>query len=117
MSATLLRAAAAGAALFMLVSNCGCGGSAEPDGAAERDPAQAAVHVRRGNELIKQGDVKRALAEYHEAIRLDPDNWEPWFNRGLVRDEVMEDWPRALGERARAAADFSRARRLSSANR
>jgi tetratricopeptide (TPR) repeat protein len=101
MSSTLLRAAAAGAALFVLASTCGCEQSPAPDAATRRDPEQAAAHVRRGNDLLKQHRVPEALAEYDEAIRLAPDNWEPWFNRGLVRDDVLEDWPRAIEDYTR----------------
>ena len=35
-------------------------------------PRPAAVHLQRGNELEAKGDVGGAIAEYREAIRLEP---------------------------------------------
>jgi lipoprotein NlpI len=53
---------------------------------------------------LKQGHSDRAIADYDQAIRLDPKNFLSYYNRG--------DTYRARGNNYRAIADYSEAIRL-----
>ena len=44
----------------------------------------AAIFLSRGNAYDDKGDYDRAIADYNEAIRLDPKNSAAFFNRGLT---------------------------------
>jgi tetratricopeptide (TPR) repeat protein len=58
---------------------------------------QGRRHVRRGFELYKKGKTGGALAEYEEALKLDPRNPDAWFWRGRVF-LVQKDLDRALSD-------------------
>jgi tetratricopeptide (TPR) repeat protein len=66
--------------------------------------ALSALYDSRGIRYAKKGDADRALADYGEAIRLDPRNATAYYNRGKV-------W-RAKGDYDRAIADDSEAIKL-----
>jgi tetratricopeptide (TPR) repeat protein len=61
------------------------------------------VHAR-GLVYSRAGDTRRAIAEYGEAIRLEPKDSTVYFNRGLAYDR--------LGDRPRAISDYSEAIRI-----
>src|SRR5690606_14993744 len=54
------------------------------------------------------GDLQVALADFDQAIHLDPDDVDPYFNRGNVR--------RALGDLQAALADYDQAIHLDPEN-
>jgi tetratricopeptide (TPR) repeat protein len=60
--------------------------------------------LKRGTAFSHRGENGRALADFNEAIRLEPNNAGAFNNRGLV-------W-NAQGESERAIADFSESIRL-----
>jgi tetratricopeptide (TPR) repeat protein len=63
--------------------------------AARKKRAQKAVS--RGDIASGQGDVDRAIAEYNEALRLDPGNAEAYYGRGLAYDS-KDDYDRAIAD-------------------
>ncbi len=66
---------------------------------AKTDPkTHAAFHVNRGHELLYQGFITEAEAEFREAVSLDPGN--PEAHAGLAR--VLEAKHDAVGARAEA---------------
>ena len=44
----------------------------------------ATIFLSRGNAYDDKDDYDRAIADYNEAIRLDPKNSAAFFNRGLT---------------------------------
>ena len=64
----------------------------------------AEAYNNRGNAYYEKGDYDRAIAEYTEAIRLDPNFAEAYNNRGSVYG--------VKGDLDRAISDFSQAIRL-----
>ena len=47
-------------------------------------PSPAQKHFAAGAELHKQGQLVAAIAEYDQAIRLDPDYRDPYINLGAA---------------------------------
>lgn len=41
--------------------------------------------MNRGNIKRAKNDIEGALADYNEAIELDPQNAKAWMNRGIAR--------------------------------
>jgi tetratricopeptide (TPR) repeat protein len=98
----------------------------------------AAVYKSRGDAHIKERDYDRAIADYTEAIRLDPNNADHYISRGwaYVRkgdyDRAFEDYSQAIkldpnnadryisrgfayyykGDNNRAIADYTQAIKL-----
>ena len=64
-------------------------------------PNLAVAYTNRGIAYASQGDHKRALADFTEAIRLAPDSPFPYYNRGNAYYD--------LGDYARALADYDAA--------
>jgi tetratricopeptide (TPR) repeat protein len=48
------------------------------------DAALAAKHLQRGNQFDESGDATRAIAEWQEALALDPDCVEARYNLGIA---------------------------------
>lgn len=46
--------------------------------------AQAQVLFYQGLQQAKTGDLLGAIASYNQALELNPNSWEYWFNRGLT---------------------------------
>ena len=61
---------------------------------------------RRGNASLNQGDYERAIADFDQAISLNPDYADAYYNRGLAY--------KYQGDYERAIADFDRAIGLNS---
>ncbi len=76
---------------------------------ARRIPStnRASAYSNRGNGWIEKGDYDRALADYAESIRIDPQNPIPYYNRGNT-------WYRKK-EYDRAIADYDHAIKLNNA--
>ena len=79
--------------LSLVLSVVGCG-----------DPADAHRYNSSGVKLFEQGRPEEALAEYNEAIRLDPKCAAAYFNRGQTYF--------ALGHQLEAVRDYTEAIRL-----
>ena len=88
--------------------------SVNPSGARREKPAplsaakNAAVFNKSGDEYRRKGDYDRAIQEYDEAIRLDPNYAAAFNNRGIAY--------RAKRDYGRAIADYDRAIRLNPNN-
>lgn len=72
-------------------------------GNADRDHLPGLI-AARGVAFHRRGDHRRAVAEYTEAIRLNPRDSYSHFNRGLIYEH--------MGDVEQAIADYSRAVRL-----
>src|SRR5882724_4269307 len=60
-------------------------------GAADQNPQHLAVaHNNRGLAFRAKGDIARALADYDEAVRLDPDYAGAFNNRGVTLHDKGE---------------------------
>jgi tetratricopeptide (TPR) repeat protein len=68
----------------------------------------ATAYRLRGNAYAGQGDHERAIADYDQAIRLDPRSAVAYYDRGLARTE-QENY-------AEAISDFNEAIRLDGAD-
>ena len=74
--------------------------------AGKRDPhynlASAFVQMNLGDALARKGRSDDAMVHYAEAIRLQPDYGDAYYNRGTVLfargriDEAIADWEKAL---------------------
>lgn len=65
---------------------------------------RAAAHLERGNVYALKGDYDRAIADYSQAIKLDPTYAKAYYNRGLANQRK--------GNFNRAIADDTAAIRL-----
>jgi len=61
----------------------------------------AAEYYNRGIKYSSKGDYDRAIADYTEAIKLDPTFARAYYNRGFAK--------RAKGDSANASADIAKA--------
>ncbi len=62
-----------------------------------KSPTDAAALSNRGNVLLSLGDPKGAIADQTKAIELDPDELDPYLNRG-VAEEALELWDEAIAD-------------------
>jgi tetratricopeptide (TPR) repeat protein len=75
--------------------------SAVGSGAQYRVPRCAGDYLDRGISRNLKGEFDQALADFHQAIRLDPGCAQAYLNRGIA-------W-KAVGEYGKAIADFTEA--------
>jgi lipoprotein NlpI len=68
----------------------------------------AAMYVSRGVEYKNKRGLDRAIADFDQAIRLDPKNTDAYTARGMARE--------AKGDLGRAIADYDQAIRIDSKN-
>ena len=74
-------------------------------GSGKETPKNLSIaYNNRGNGYRTKGDNDRAIADYNESIRLDPNYAYPYNGRGNAY--------RARGENDRAIADYSQSMRL-----
>ena len=71
------------------------------DDAKRKPKGRAAAYFNRGNAHSARGDNQQAIADYDEAIKLDPKNASAYNNRGNARSD--------MGESDGALADFNEA--------
>jgi len=86
------------------------------DDPKQKPKARAGAYYNRGNALQQKGEADRAIADFDEAIKLEPKNANAYNNRGTARNEkgdadgAMEDFNAAIKHNARyASAYFNRA--------
>ena len=75
---------------------------------SSREQLAADAHYSRGLAYLKKGEFDRAITDFDEAIRLNPEDGEAYHNRGVAHGKK--------GELARAEADFAKAKELGYAN-
>jgi len=65
----------------------------------------ALAYLRRGYERANQGELPGAIADYTEAIRLDPTNPDSYLNRGLSKTKsISQNGGRKLSRKETVAA-------------
>jgi tetratricopeptide (TPR) repeat protein len=67
-------------------------------GGGETAQSRAIAYYNRGNSYHANGDLDRAIADYNEAIRLDPESAQAYVNRGNSY-HVNGDLDRAIRRR------------------
>jgi tetratricopeptide (TPR) repeat protein len=60
------------------------------DAAIDDNPNLPMAYAERGFARMEKGLYKEALADYNEAIRLDPAEEEYYLNRGLIREKTKD---------------------------
>ena len=85
--------------LIMLAVCAGCGekGARLPPSARSH---QEQAYIDQGNARADQGDLAGAIADYTQAITVDPQYASAYYNRGGVRATA--------GEKAEAMADYTK---------
>ena len=71
---------------------------------AQADKKEAIIYFHRGINRHTSGDIKGAIAEYNQALRLRPDFAEVYYKRGISRYK--------LGDLKGAILDYNQAIRL-----
>jgi Tfp pilus assembly protein PilF len=85
----------------VLVS-CATTNSGRPAPSNQLSRNEAVEAYNRGNAYYWEGDYDRAIADYNQAIRLDPNHYQTYFNRGWVysykgmNDRAIEDYNATL---------------------
>ena len=78
---------------------------AEHTEAIRIDPNFAKAYLDRGRDYsVEKGEFGKAFADWTEVIRIDPNNAQAYYLRGIVYG--------GIGEKAKAAADFAKAKQL-----
>src|SRR3712207_6061887 len=80
--------------IWLLVLLAGCGG----------ETVLRYNYIDSGNIHHEQGNYERAIAEFREAIRQEPDDYVAYYNRGNAYFE--------LGDLDKALADYTKALEL-----
>lgn len=73
----------------------GCALALESGSLAKRE--RVGIYINRGNAYGKKGDFDHAIADYGEAIRIDPNSWDAYYDRGITYKE-MGDFDRAIAD-------------------
>lgn len=73
-----------------------------PQSNPQSSPQNADLYFTRGNIHLKQGDLRRAIADYDTAIQLNQNFVEAYLNRGVAR-LGLDDVPGALEDYQKAA--------------
>ena len=78
--------------------------SALIESGTETTENQAVAYYNRGLAYENKNDYTRAIADFSEAIRLDPNDAEAYFYRGLDKARI--------GDKAGSEADIAEAKRI-----
>ena len=62
------------------------------------------TYFEKGNDYLKRGDYQKAIEQYDEAIRLDPQDTIAYYNRGILYG--------LIGKTIEAERDFAKAKEL-----
>lgn len=68
----------------------------------ESKKEKAKIHLNKGIELTTKSDLKSALIEFNEAVKLDPNNADAWYYRGNTHynlfevEKALADYDKAL---------------------
>jgi len=79
-----------------------------------KSPALPELYAERGALRLKTKNIKGALSDYSEAIKLDPGNGDYWVGRGAVKEKsndlqgAIEDYSTALSHSPEYALAFYR---------
>ncbi len=73
------------------------------------DPITAQDYLERARQLDRAEEYDRALADFNEAIRLEPENSDAYYQRASFYDMSQEDYDQAI-------ADYTEAIRLDPTN-
>jgi len=55
------------------------------------EKTQANNHLEKGMKFARAGQLKEAIAEYNEAVRIVPYDYSPYFNRGVCYSQLHDD--------------------------
>lgn len=72
---------------------------------SEASAKKALEMVNKGNKLDDQGEPAKAIKAYREAIKLDPGNFEAYFNLGLTSLKTGKNAEAEKALRSAAAID------------
>ncbi|MBP5975272.1 tetratricopeptide repeat protein [Brasilonema sp. CT11] len=78
-------------------------GVSVPNTQVATQPKADDFFIQAGDKYTK-GDFKGAIADYNQALRINPNLADAYYNRGLARDE--------LGDKQAAIADYNQALRI-----
>lgn len=78
-------------------------GKAHLDQAIAMDPLYFDAHNNLGNYHAAFGDHEAALAQFHKAGELDPHSGSPYYNRGRIYLNQLEDYEKGVDELTQAA--------------
>lgn len=67
-----------------------------------QDPKHAEALMRRGDIARENGDYQSAVDFYNQAVEVEPDNCDLWFNIGVLYFQHMKNNEEALGAFSRA---------------
>ena len=74
---------------------------------------RGAEYVERGNALANKGDYDKAIADYNQALTINPNDADSYYNRGIARyskgdyDKAIADYTEALAINPKYANAYS----------
>ena len=90
------------------------GSKAARRSSTQEKSAETIVNVdnNRGNAYAKKDDLERAIADYTQAIAINPKNYNPYNNRGITYarkydlDRAIADYDKAIGLNPKRAMTY-----------
>ena len=68
----------------------------EPVGVDESLSKQRDFHIRKGGALASNGQFRKAIAEYEQALELDPHHADIHYNLGVIYDDELQENEKAV---------------------